>query len=268
MPRTAASTRGLVGGTFSPTVIPGLGLWLKADALSLNNDDLITTWTDSSGNGFDAAGSGATNPVYKTNIINGLPVVRLSGSNGFQLAANPSAAESTFDVSQYTIFAVALRTAGSCIISKNALIANSTRRKIQINLAATTFSLSAGADGVSVNQTATTSSFNIYTIIGRGNSDHDLVLNGTVNNKVTALNDDPFNNSRVEIGQAFSNGAERLTGDIAEIIVYTRTLNTSDWQGVNQYLSNKYAISVADFTPATRTGAAGRTSDSGRTLVG
>lgn len=69
------------GPPFSPTDIAGLQLWLKADSLVLSDGDPVGTWTDSSGNSNDATASGGSRPTYKTNILNGLPVVRFSGSN-------------------------------------------------------------------------------------------------------------------------------------------------------------------------------------------
>jgi hypothetical protein len=69
---------------FSPDDITGLVVWLKADAIEgLNDDDLFQTWPDSSGNGHDAVTQGEFEfAQYKTNIISGLPVVRLGHVDG------------------------------------------------------------------------------------------------------------------------------------------------------------------------------------------
>lgn len=67
--------------SFSPADIPGLRLWLKADALSLANNDPVATWPDSSGNGNDATATGTVRPTYKTNQINStLPAVFFDGT--------------------------------------------------------------------------------------------------------------------------------------------------------------------------------------------
>jgi hypothetical protein len=61
----------------------GLLLWYQADTLSgLNDNDPITTWPDASGGGNNATASGATRPLYRTNIINSLPAVRFIGTAG------------------------------------------------------------------------------------------------------------------------------------------------------------------------------------------
>jgi len=91
-----------IASVFSPTDISGLKLWLKADALSLNDGDAVGTWTDSSGNGFDFLQSTAgSKPTYKANIQNGLPIVRFDGGDFLEATASiiPT------NTSDYTILA-------------------------------------------------------------------------------------------------------------------------------------------------------------------
>lgn len=69
--------QGGVSAGFTPLDLTSLRAWYKADALSLNDNDAVATWPDSSGNGYDLAQAvGAAQPTYKTNIVNGRPVVR------------------------------------------------------------------------------------------------------------------------------------------------------------------------------------------------
>lgn len=70
----------------------GLALWLKADAITgLADNDPIATWPDSSGNGHDMTQpTGGIQPIFRTNIINGLPVARFDGA-GDRMAANYAA---------------------------------------------------------------------------------------------------------------------------------------------------------------------------------
>ena len=68
------------------TVLPNTGLvqWLKADSLGLTNGTPVNTWTDMSAAGNSASyfnnGCGNAPPVFTTNVINGLPVVRFTNS--------------------------------------------------------------------------------------------------------------------------------------------------------------------------------------------
>lgn len=66
-----------------PTDIPDCTVWLTAQAiLGLNDGDRVVTWPDSSGNANDATtGAAESNrPVFKTNILNGLPAVRFASA--------------------------------------------------------------------------------------------------------------------------------------------------------------------------------------------
>lgn len=83
-----------LGRAFSPTDISGLTLWLKADAIvGLNDADPVATWTDSSSQGNNATqATGTKQPAYKTNIINGLGIVRFDGTTDFLAGSTTASA--------------------------------------------------------------------------------------------------------------------------------------------------------------------------------
>jgi len=68
-----------------PTDVGGLLLWYKADSITgLNDGDAVSQWNDSSGQNNHAVQNTADNkPIFKTNIVNGLPVVRFDGVDDF-----------------------------------------------------------------------------------------------------------------------------------------------------------------------------------------
>lgn len=85
-----------------PSSIAGLVGWWKADALTLADGDPVSSWTDSSGNGFDATqATPANQPVFNTGQLNGLPAVNFNGSSDSLAAAITSTAQ------PFTVFAVA-----------------------------------------------------------------------------------------------------------------------------------------------------------------
>lgn len=73
----------------SPLDLPGCVAWYDASQLvGLNDGDPVALWPDLSTSGFDATSDEeAEQPVYKTNVQNGLPVVRftLSGPDTFSI---------------------------------------------------------------------------------------------------------------------------------------------------------------------------------------
>ncbi len=85
-----------------PSDVAGLVLWLEADTIpGLSDGDPITTWSDDSGLGNDATGAGATRPIYRTNVLNGLPAARFDGAD-FLVVAN----DSSLQPQEYSAFAV------------------------------------------------------------------------------------------------------------------------------------------------------------------
>ena len=66
-------------------------LWLRADALTLNDGDPVTTWLDASGNGLSAVqGTAANQPTFQTNDVNTvLPSISFDGGDFLNLG-NPA----------------------------------------------------------------------------------------------------------------------------------------------------------------------------------
>jgi len=74
---------------FSPTDIPGCVLWVKADAIAGNDGDIVSSWTDLSGSNNPPVQANASyQPTFRTNAINGLPVVRFDGDDLLQTATS------------------------------------------------------------------------------------------------------------------------------------------------------------------------------------
>jgi hypothetical protein len=70
----------------TPSIVGATAAWFRADAISgLTNGAAVTTWNDSSGNGYTASAAGAA-PVYGINAMNGQPVVRFTSSSSTYLA--------------------------------------------------------------------------------------------------------------------------------------------------------------------------------------
>ena len=91
-----------------PAAAPGLRLWLEpSKETQYAADAPIGSLTDWSGNGNHATQATAGNrPVYKTGVLNGLPVARFDGSNDY---VAPAAIDltGTAAVTVYMIFSAA-----------------------------------------------------------------------------------------------------------------------------------------------------------------
>lgn len=68
----------------------------------LNDGDPVSTWPDSSGNGHNATQTGSARPIFKTNILNGKPVVRFTSAGLSGLIVSPAVSS----VLPWTVFVV------------------------------------------------------------------------------------------------------------------------------------------------------------------
>jgi hypothetical protein len=209
--------------------------------------DPVDTWPDLSGNGLDAIQTvGGRQPTYKTNILNGYPVVRFDGNHEIP-------AEGAFPITggQWTSFAVASRvgtTGNMCIASSDtngehrgpkwAWFADDGAYATAFNTAFTSFDDFGG--GVSAD------TFYLISAVRDGSS-VETFLNGVSSGGSTATTGTPepgvsatplFLGS--DSGRSF--GTQRLIGDIAEVIGYPTALSSTDRQAVEAYLAAKYAL--------------------------
>ncbi len=99
----------------TPASFSGLLAWWKADSLSLSNNDPVSSWTDSSGNGKTATGSSITRPLYKTSIFGSMPAVVFDGSDDEMSFSNTSLTTE----GAYTIIWVGKISADSIIVGND-----------------------------------------------------------------------------------------------------------------------------------------------------
>lgn len=73
----------------APELMTGRMLDFASENINgLVDGDPISTWFDKSGNGKDATGITTARPTYKTNILNGFPVVRFNGTSNVLTTAS------------------------------------------------------------------------------------------------------------------------------------------------------------------------------------
>ncbi len=82
--------------------IPGLALWVKADAGVVLNGTKVATWQDQSGNGRDFSATGTAQPTLTNSGLNGLPVITFDGVNTFMDTAGNISFGTMFIVANYS----------------------------------------------------------------------------------------------------------------------------------------------------------------------
>jgi hypothetical protein len=231
-------------------VIDGLVLWLDAKVINGMDGDLVASWNDSSGNGYNATQSNSSNrPILKTNILNGRNVVRFNGSSSFldipdnnnlDMGLLPKTVFLVFKANSYSGYPAIISKDGGYFTNGYNIVLDGNNGKlrhfIQDGAGAGTYNSSPNlADGVyrscAVSWDRSTGNYGYINGTSLG-AVGDLF--GGVN-----LN----NNYPLRIGRPA--GADTvLNGDIAEIVMYNRILSTSELTKNWAYLNSKYNLLV------------------------
>lgn len=219
-----------------PLTISGLQLWLDGNDPAGNNNNpsngtAISAWVDKSGLKRNATqASGTLQPAYYSNVQAGKGVIRFDGSND-TLA---TAAFSSVIAIPYTQFVVLKTTVYKSF-------------NVALNDVTTLSSMGVHGDsskmylfnGAVANVGITNTSFNLLYTKWNGTST-DISVNGgatsTVNPGTTRTS---LSGLRIGANTDLSNA---FAGDIAEIIIYNRTLTASEISTVNNYLKNKWGV--------------------------
>lgn len=254
------------GGSFLPTDLPDLELWLDANDINTlfvddakvtpvaSDADYVGCWVDKSTNAYEFTQDvEGTKPRYKTNIQNSKPVVR---GDGFEELSNGTVANWKFltDGTGCTIIVV-YRTV-TPIGSSMALLGNATGSPgiailatsspdhanaiYWLNDSGTVAYLAADADDYPEN-TWTIGQYDIE--YGLGGDDITFFNLGTsvASGETTGV---PSTSNPADEFQIFGWGADssRLDGDIAEVIICSSILSSGDRSDVTTYLSDKWGI--------------------------
>jgi hypothetical protein len=220
---------GLIGDPpTQPDAIAGLEAWFKADVLGLADGTAVSSWTDSSSHGSHAVQAvGSRQPICKTGILNGLPVVRFDSSNDGLVAALGTIPQ------PFTVFAVAQNTSST---GTRTLYSGDGDSPKYFTTTGTAYQMTAGT-----------------------------VLAGPARDTTPHVHCEVFDQSssvlRVDGGAGYVGpvGAAGLTnitigvlasfssltawgGDIAELIVYSGRLSLADINTVGRYLAWKYGL--------------------------
>ena len=225
---------------FSPLEIQNMKLWLKADAITgLADGDLVETWVDSSPNSRTVnQTTEALRPIYKTNAINGLPVVRFDGTR-WMTSNLPNGTGFYPSVTIFLLFRTAVDGTNMDIIGSNSgyslFVRKADTNKMyagkvnHVGLLSSNGTVMAGqVKCVTLNLKSDATRLGIFKI--------DRVLDNSV-----VTGNYPAGSGNLQVGTEAS-GNYLLTGDIGEIIIYTTILTTDEMLNVETYLMNKWGI--------------------------
>ena len=253
----------VLGGGSQPNQIAGLAMWMRADSELVYTDAGTTPATNGQAvqqwncNVSGCAWTQATalnKPTFITGAINSLPVLRFDGTNSFM---DGDAISKTFTTGYagLTFFVVGKSAVGTLQVWAAWSRASSAAARVTFQRSTSSEALVFRILNADSNTTVSTpiASYNTNNYIVSHAQDVSgqtatIYQNGVAGPTGTAGYTNPtYDNTACFttplMGQQYG-GINRLNGDIAEIILYSRVLSSTERRTVEKYLSNKYAIAV------------------------
>ncbi len=215
-------------GGFSPLQLPGLAAWHKADSLTgLTDGDPVSQWDDSSGNDRHAVQATVSQqPLYRANILNGMPVLRFDGTDYMRSVFGATLIQPT------TIFAVAR------VNNPGRLALDGISSGARHYIFRSTVNWEIGAGVQLKGAIAADDVTHIFSAVFN-EATSKLYLDGTLD--VTG-NAGSHSLTGLTFGATFGFAAN-MAGDIAEVIVCNSLLTDANRGETESYLSLKYGIS-------------------------
>lgn len=224
--------------------------WFKASAITgLSDGDAVATWEDDSGNNYDLTQATAGNrPIYKTNVFGTGPAVRFDGVNDFL-------ATSTLTLNTFDEITIGIRFKPLSTGATGQLIAETGTdysaiqgwRLLRYISHGIQFASAASGSSFATYETSAVSNNSTANIVGwidraqssaneirayRNNVDAGLGPYGGANLSGN------WSNAVLHIGgKASMGGLSYLHADVAEIVIYSRALNSTELADLEDYLS-------------------------------
>lgn len=233
------------------------GLWLKAEDVNQSNNSAVSSWSDASGNGNDAAQATTDDQpkYYTTSDLNGMPVVRLDGTDDQLFVSDADILDGTSGITYLAVIRPNnLNNQPRGILGKRFtynsnpedyaytwFMHTSQYLNVDINTAndrynsspttfsnATNYLLSFQFDG-SLTSSLRSTMYSGGALIKTSSETSTAMLSSTEDLTIGALNKDY---------------GTYLGADYAEVIHYNYALNAAEQTIVNNYLSAKYDVTL------------------------
>lgn len=221
--------------TTSPVTLTTSGAntisWYKADTLSQATGSAITTWNDSSGNGYNMAAVGST-ITYVASAQNSKPAVRFTGASGSYLN-NASLPSTPQPVTMFVAMKQAANGTGnqSIYTPKNSAMFISSAQQLGVY-----------AGNAVYGPTYVPTAAHIAEVVMNGASS-TLSVNGATPTAANAGTNTL--GAGANVGTNDVHGAEFFNGDIYEIVFVSGALNSTDRSAIRSYLGNKWGITTS-----------------------
>ncbi len=241
-----------------PSDITGLRIWLKADAITgLVNNDPVATWTDSSGNGFNVTqATGSKKPLYKTSILNGLPVVRFDGTDDELGTGTLWGTVVNSTISIYTVIALISVTSSAAaaattyddaalLVDNNGNIGIGHTRDVSGALTVRAFNWDGNEDFAAL----TGLTYGTWVRVAQDHDNVTLRTNANGGTFQTAASGAAVGGGNMSFGRNYT-AAKFIAADVAEIAVWNKVLSSTEYSDMATYFDQKWISTPAGLAMA------------------
>jgi len=220
--------------------------WETTSANSFNeteaqNAATVSVWKDINSKSLVAINMTQTNPndrpIYKTNVMNGLPMLEFRGGDNYFNIADGTV---PYGDSNYTVFIVAKFgiCAGSCNILASGAASSTNLNSFQYNSSSVRNSWNASA----LTTTAAVNNLHIYNFTYSNSSGRKIFIDG-IQSASDASSGRTSTNAANYLGSTSASAG--IDGYVGEVIIFDRNLKSEERKSVEKYLSNKWGVSVS-----------------------
>ena len=237
------------GTKVQPTIFSGCQVWLAADKITgLVDGDVVTTWSDSSGQSNDFAQSTASKkPLYKTNIFKAKPAIKFDGTDDFLLSVPGAEVTDSTDYSVFAVFSyitegdwmtpVSIGAGGNPMVRYFQLAGAPSPRNIRTECKNAGGVVVVNAVGGDVSLGATY----IGSVVNNSAASLVQYLNGIADGEGVPCNLSAHTLTRFTLGSA-SQPTNYANCYLAEVIFYNRAVTDPERRRIEGYLGRKYGV--------------------------
>ncbi len=220
-------------GGFSPLLVPNLALWLRAD-LGITIGTGVSAWADQSGTGNHVVqATGANQPAFVASGLNGKPVVRFTAASSHYLK---KANTNLFGAGNYTAVIVWKWSAAA---TRQTVLGCTDNLSGGVHLGTTDptgLNRNAGYVGAGdVTDGAATNAAEVWSVVNAGGTSTTMRVDRasqSTSGSFTMVN--PGGTAAIRLG-TYNDASLFLTGDVAEVLAWSRALNAAELLSVETY---------------------------------
>lgn len=217
-------------------------IWLDGNVLNYSSGTSVSAWPDQSGNGNDFSQSTSSRQPTRVTYY-GFEGVRFDGGDWLRKSAIAGLNSNTN--TQYIVYNGFRANHVGVLFDAGFSQSNQFIRTYRSNGNLKSWVLNA-TGGVVQNTTTNSSSFQILSSIWNGGAQtFDTYKDGTNVGSQVGANGNPTGNFKNTIAAA-NNNAYRFNGDMGEFIMFNTVLNSAQRNIVDNYLSSKFKVTIAN----------------------